>query len=467
MESLDYAVLLIYFGILVYIGWQTSRQQKDVVQYFVGGRKSSTFSIMTLWMTSWVGGATILGTAGQSYEKGIAGIWYASAVGIGCIVFALTFVEKVKAEGDKAGHLTYPDFIEAHYGVPCRTVSTIISIFANIGYAAGQLLATAVIMNQLTGWSLGICFSATTIITVAYTAAGGFAAMDKTCRFQAILILLGLAGIGLPLTWYNIGSIENLTQGLPAGFLDLEGMPFWSLAAMLLSLIMTFYTSSDTYIRCFSAKSVSAAKNGTILAGFLVFFIGISVCFMGLGARVLFPDLENGTNAFITIIMNLFPTGFKGLMLVVLLSAIMSTACACVLTASANITHDIYQRFFNPNISDKKVVYLSMLSSFAVGIVSAFLAWHLQDILGLMAVAFTINSAGLFLPTIAAYTWKRGTPAAAFWSVTMSLITVFTWYGGKIFFPGIAVFSMDPLWPALLVSSVLFFSLSIMSNPKT
>lgn len=63
MDIWDYVVLLAYFGILVGIGWRASRRQKDMAQYFVGGRRTGTLAIMTLWMASWVGGATILGTA--------------------------------------------------------------------------------------------------------------------------------------------------------------------------------------------------------------------------------------------------------------------------------------------------------------------------------------------------------------------------------------------------------------------
>lgn len=56
MDIWDYVVLLAYFGILVVIGWRASRRQKDMAQYFVGGRRTGTLAIMTLWMASWVGG---------------------------------------------------------------------------------------------------------------------------------------------------------------------------------------------------------------------------------------------------------------------------------------------------------------------------------------------------------------------------------------------------------------------------
>ncbi|PWL56332.1 MAG: Na+/proline symporter [Desulfovibrionaceae bacterium] len=461
MDIWDYAVLLAYFGILVGIGWRASRRQKDMTQYFVGGRRTGTLAIMTLWMASWVGGATILGTAEQAYEMGLRSLLYPCAIAFGCVLFALTFTGKIKEAGDAHGHITYPDFIEKHYGSRCRVVSTVTAFCANIGYTSSQLLATALIMNQLTGWSLGLSFVVSTAVTVLYTAAGGFLAMDETCRFQAALIFIGTGLVGMPLTLWAVGEAGHAAAELPAGFTSFGGVSGWSLVGMFLSVIMTFYTSSDSYIRCFSAKSRRAATVGTMLAALLIVSIGVSVCVMGLGARLLFPELGDGANAFITIIMRLFPSGVKGLMLVVLLAAIMSTACSCILAASANITRDIYQRFINPGAPDRRVVGLSVAGSVLVGAVSALLAWYVRDIIGLLFMAFTINSASLFLPTLGAYFWRRGTERAAFWSIALSLATVLVWYAGRECLPGAALFDVDPVWPGLALSAALFFSLSL------
>lgn len=466
MDMWDYTVLLAYFCVLVGIGWRASRRQKDMTQYFVGGRRTGTLAVMTLWMASWVGGATILGTAEMAYETGMRALLYPSAIAFGCVLFALTFTGKIKEAGDAHGHITYPDFIEKHYGPRCRVVSTVTAFCANIGYTSSQLLATAIIMNQLTGLSLGASFVVSTAVTVLYTAAGGFLAMDKTCRFQAVLIFVGTALVGMPLTLWAVGEPGRLAADLPAGFLNFGGMGGWSLLGMVLSVIMTFYTSSDSYIRCFSAKSSRAATLGTMLAALLIVSIGVSVCVMGLGARLLFPELGDGSNAFITIIMSLFPSGVKGLMLVVLLAAVMSTACSCILTASANITRDMYQRFINPGAPDRRIVWLSIASSVLVGMISALLAWYVRDIIGLLFMAFTVNSASLFLPTLGAYFWKRGTEGAAFWSIALSLALVLAWYLGRECLPESALFAVDPVWPGLALSAVLFFSLSLAGSRR-
>lgn len=464
MDIWDYAVLLGYFAILLGIGWRARHRQKDIDHYFVGGRKTGTFAVMTLWLTAWVGGATILGTAEQAYEMGIRALLYPLGMAIGCVLFALTFTGKIKEAGDAYGHITYPDFIERSYGPACRIVSTITALCASIGYAASQLLATAVILHELTGMSMLFSFVLATAVTVFYTAAGGFLALDRTCRFQAILILVGTGLVGMPLMLFYVGESGSSLSAAPTLFSGLEEINVFSLLGMFVSIILTFYTSSDSYVRCFSARSRNSAVMGTVLAGLLIMGIGISVCVMGLGARILFPDLGDGANAFVTVILRLFPSGLKGLMLVVLLAAIMSTACSCILTASANITRDIYQRFASQQAGTHKLVTVGIISSVSVGAVSALIAWYVRDIIDLLFMAFTINSASMFVPTLGAYFWKKASSRAAFWSISLSLLTVIGCYVGRLMHLEGMLFAIDPVWSGLGISTFLFVVISLMGN---
>lgn len=464
MDIWDYAVLLGYLAVLVGIGWRARHRQKSIDQYFVGGRRAGTFAVMTLWLTAWVGGATILGTAEQAYETGLRALLYPLGMAIGCVLFALTFTGRIKEAGDACGHITYPDFIERSYGPGCRIVSTATALCANIGYAASQLLATAVILHELAGLSMLLSFVVATSVTVFYTAVGGFLALDRTCRFQAVLILAGTGLIGMPLVLLRAGESAGGLSALPASFTGLGDIDGVSLLGMFISIILTFYTSSDSYVRCFSARSRNSAVAGTILAGLLIMGIGISVCVMGLGARVLFPDLGEGSSAFVAVILRLFPSGLKGLMLVVLLAAIMSTACSCILTASANVTRDIYQRFWTKQAQPRRLVTIGILSSVGAGIASALIAWYVRDIIDLLFMAFTVNSASLFVPTLGAFFWKRASRRAAFWSISLSLLTVIAWYAGRMLQAGGVLSAVEPVWPGLGVSAVLFIVISLLGD---
>ncbi|MEG2173181.1 MAG: sodium:solute symporter family protein [Desulfovibrionaceae bacterium] len=470
MGVLDYLILAGYLLLLLGIGWRLRKTQSSVEEYFIGGRQAGTITLMALWMSSWIGGASIIGNAEQAYTSGMDSLWYPAAISFGCVVFALTFSGRIKAAGDTFRHVTYPDFLEGRYGARCRTMGTITTIFANIGYTAGQLLSAATILNVLSGWSTGFSLFLATAVTIFYTVLGGFKAMDHTSRLQAFIIFFGLLVFGLPSTLEAVGGFSQLQAQLPPAFLSTTSMPVSSILALFCSVGMTFYTSMDSYTRCFSAKSQSAARNGTLLAAGLVVGIGISVCIMGIAARVLFPALENGTNAFVMLMMHIFPPGGKGLMLIVILSAIMSTANSCILTASANLSHDIYHRFLRPQASQQHLVSVGRWCGLGVGLLGACIAYLMQDIIGLLCMAFTINSAGLFLPTLGAFFWKGGTPRAAFWSMGATLVTVLFFYSGKMAMSWKILplspwwqdlLRIDPLWPGLAASALLFGLLSL------
>ena len=444
MSSLDIGLIIFYMIAMLVLGIIANRKQKNMDDYYVAGRKIGAFSVMCLWLASWFGGASIVGSAGTAYDLGITAIWYVGTVGIGCILFALTFSHLIKKIGDKLRHITYPDLIEDRYDVRCRIIATITTILAYIAYTAGQLAAAGSILHVILGWDLGFSFVVAAFVVIVYTATGGFLAVTYTDWIQFILLLLGVAIIGVPISWAAVGGISGLQAALPPAHFDIGAWGWGTIIGLIVTITFTFFTAMDSYTRCFAAKDLNAARNGTLLAAVGVGVIALAATFLGMSARIMFPDLDGGSVAMATLIMELFPIGVKGLVLIGVLAAIMSTADICILVASANITRDIYHRYINPEATDKVLVRLGMISSLAIGVLAAIMAWKMMDIINILYIAFTINSAGLFLPTIAALYWRRANSTAAFWSMTCSLITVLVWYVGGTF-NWSSIFAIDPV----------------------
>ena len=160
------------------------------------------------------------------------------------------------------------------------------------------------------------------------------------------------------------------------------------------------------------------------------------------------------------LILLTFPTGVKGIVIVGILAAIMSSGDVAIITGSANITRDIYQRYIKPDASERSMSRLSRAASAAIGIISALIAWFMQDILNILFITLTILSAGLFFPTMMGFIWKRGNSHAAFYSILFSTITVIGWSICKSIGLG-GVFDIDSLWPGLLVSGAIYFLVSV------
>lgn len=463
LTTLDTSIIFAYLALMIAIGLYASRKQDSVEDYFVAGGRLGTFSIACLWLASWVGGASIVGGAAKSYDFGISGSWYTICMAIGCLTFGLFFAARVKRWGDKHKLLTYPDFIETRYDSRTRIVATITTILAFIGYSAGQLAAAGAILSSLLGWDYSSALLLASAIIVVYTATGGFLAVTYTDWVQLALLFIGVVFVGIPVAIANGGTWEALSTQLPASYFNPTEWGLPTMLALGISMPLSFYVAMDSYTRMFAARSAPVARRGTLLATIFLIPLAIGATWLGMTAALLYPDVQNSNEILSLLVMDIFPVGFKGLMLVGILAALMSTADICILTAAANGSRDVYQRYMNPEVSPKKLFRVSMALAAVTGIAAALMAWQMQDVVGILLIAFTINTAALFVPTVAMVALPRANTTAAFWSITLALATVVLWYvAGAIELA--PIFTVDPVWPGLTVSLLSFAGISMASR---
>lgn len=459
MGILDIIIIVAYLIFMLCLGIYASKKQKNMEDFYLGGKNIGTWSMMSLWLSSWVGGAAIVGTAGNAYSMGITAFWYVGAMCFGFGVFGLLFTGIIKDAGDKFDHITYSDLIEDRYDSKTRMVSIITTILANIAYNAGQLVAAGGIISIFTGWNLSFCIIISAIIVTLYTASGGLLAVTYTDVVQTALIVVALV-VAVPYVFkLSGGSNLSLRAQLPESYFDPFAWGIPTILGFIVTISLTFFTSMDSYTRCFAAKDAKTARNGTLLAILGTGGIAFVATYLGMAGKVIFPNLEDPSSIIPKIITDILPRGIKGLMLVGLVSALMSTSDISTLSASANITRDIYHRYINPEASEEKLLKLGVVSSIFIGGLSTLLAIKMMNIVDILYIAFTVNSAGLFLPTISMFFWKKSNSTSAFWSMTLSLVTVLIWFFADMMGLG-GIFSIDPVWPGLLVSALVFFTLA-------
>ncbi|MBM2854890.1 MAG: Na+/proline symporter [Steroidobacteraceae bacterium] len=464
MGVLDTSILFVYLALLVGLGFYAQRRKQDVEDYFVAGRRRGPATIACLWVAAWIGGASVVGTSARVYEFGVTGVWYILAIAIGCLLFGLSMARRVKQLGDRHQHLTYPDFIEQHYDSRTRVVATITTVLAYTAYTAGQFAAAAAILQVLLGWDYGTSLLLSGAVVILYTAVGGYLAVTYTDWVQVVLVLLGIVAIGVPVAISQAGGWTEMQAALPASYYDFGAQGWGRIAALVVSLVLSFFVAMDSFSRSFAARDAAAARNGALLAILVILPIALAVAWLGLACAVLYPDHAVSGGILATFVLESFPVGLKGLMVIGILSAVMSVASICVLTASANYTRDIHQRYIQPDIAPRAMLRLGTLASLGAGMLAMLMAWKMRDIIDILQLGFTINSAALFLPTIAAIYWNHVPAGAAFWSSSTSLATVIGWRIAADAGMG-GLFTIDPLWPGLLVSAAVLLALTI-SRPR-
>jgi SSS family solute:Na+ symporter len=465
LSTIDISIIYGYLAFMVLLGFYASFRQENAEDFYVAGRRLSAFSIGCLWLATWVGGASILGTATRAYELGVTAIWYVVSLALGCLLFGLLFAARVKKQSDRHGFMTYPDLMEQSFDVRTRITATLTTSVASIAFVASQLVAAAAIMQVLLGWDFEVSLVVAGAVVIVYTSTGGFLAVTYTDWVQFLLLFVGVVIIGFPIALGSAGSWGDLRAALPAGHFELGAWGWATVVPLSISIILSFFVSMDSFTRCYAARSPAAARNGAFLAVVFMLPIAIAATWLGLASATLFPGVENTSGILVTFVMELFPAGLKGLVLVGILAAVMSTADISLLVVSANLTQDIYKRFVNPDVSHARMKWLGTTTSLVAGILAMLLALHLRDIIDALMLAFTLTSAGMFLPTVLALYARRRDPSAAFWSTTLALAAVIFWYvASEAGWDG--VFEINPLWAGLGFSFAVYGLLSLASTKR-
>lgn len=455
MTALDLFIMLGYFAAMLILGIVANKKQRDSDDYFVGGRKLSSFSVMCLWFSSWIGGAAVVGTASVAYDYGVSGIWYVLASVISCMLFGLTSSGKITTLGKKFGHVTYPDFIGHAYDEKTRLIAAVTTALAYIGYTAGQFAAAGTVLQMLFGWPLIPSYVAAAGVVLVYTAMGGLLAVTYTDWAQFVFIMLGIGIFGIPICLAAGGGAGNIAAQMPEGFLNIGNWGWSTIIGLTLSMVLSFYTGMDSYTKCFAAKDPKASRRGTFMAAAAMLVVAVSATVIGMVGRIKYPGLADSSDVAYRLILNQFPAGIRSIALVGVLASIMSSADICMLTASANISRDIYQKYFGQNDSEKRIFTVGIVSSFAVGVLGLLVAILLKRVIDILYLCMTINGAGLFLPTIAAMYFDYHDSHHACRSMLVSLTVVIAWYVlGAV--TQVSLFQIDPIWPGFIASVLLF-----------
>jgi len=195
----------------------------------------------------------------------------------------------------------------------------------------------------------------------------------------------------------------------------------YSLPAMLLLL-----GESNMYQRFFSAKDENTAKRavvgwifGTILleTAIVIFAIVGSAIFLGIEPEmVILHSARFG-----------LPLIIGCVMLAAIVAIIVSTADSFLLVPSTNIIRDIYQRFVNPEASQKKIVLYSRVVVVLLGIIAFVQVRFFTTVLEMAIYAYTVYGVGITPAVLAAFFWKRATAAGGVTSIAAGMITTILW----------------------------------------
>jgi SSS family solute:Na+ symporter len=458
MHITDYFVFGIYFLGVLSVGIYFFRKNQSREDYYVGGRRIPPSHIGLSIVATDVGGGFSIGLGGLGFIMGLSGSWLLFTGLVGAWVAAVFIIPKIKNVDSYHGMLTYPDFLRFRYGPGVALTAAVISGIGYLGFTAAQILAGAklaagTIFSKLEfmdplNFSLYIMAG----IVIAYTVLGGIKAVIYTDTVQWIILLSGLLFLGVPFSIIEAGGLENIRNSLPPEFFSLTNISIVQFINWFFTIVPIWFIAMTLYQRIYACKDEKDAKKAFYIAGVFEYpvmaFIGV---FLGMTARIFFPDAEPEMGMPM-LLRDVLPIGITGIVIASYFSAIMSTADSCLIASSGNIVNDILERYILKNRSDKSLIRISQISTLIIGSMTLLIAGSFNTVLEIILHAYSFMVAGLFIPTLGAYFWKKSNPKAAFYSMLSGGILTLYFIFAETKIP----FDLDPSVVGIIISAITF-----------
>mgnify|MGYP006287788983 CR=1 FL=1 len=462
LSAIDTSIVVLYFIMLVSIGYLVKRKVRGIDDYFLAGRRLTLPIFVATLVSTWYGG--LLGVGELSYNYGLVNwltqgfFWYLSY-----LFFALFLASKVR----KSNLYTIPDQLERFYD---KKTSFMGAIFNYIMVTpAPYIMSLGIVFSLLLGWPTWVGIAAGTLVAFFYTMRGGFIGVVYTDIIQFLVMFIGVVLV-IPFAIVRYGGFSFLKDNLPATHLAITGE--WTTQMILVWGFIAFWTLVDPgfYQRCYAAKDSKVPRKGILIS--ILFWILFDFCTttIGLYARAAMPGIDPLTSLPV-FASSVLPMVLKGLFFAGILATIMSTIDSFTFLGAMNLSHDIYKRIFNPKAREKHEMKATKIAVLITILFALTLALFFDSIVNMWYTIGTIGISALLVPMMAGFFYKgRKSGLAAFLSMIIGAGTSVFWLvnGWINMYDGwpTYILGIEPLYPGLLMSLISFVIAHFLDKKK-
>lgn len=425
MAALDWGTLVLYFILVLFIGWQTIRRVTTSSDFAVAGNRIIWPVMFATLAASFLGGGAALGRAGQSFSDGYVFLFAASAFPIQTILVGYFIAPRLKRYRDAQ---TVGDVMDEHYGQAARLLTGIISVVFCAAILGAQALAIGTVFNAILGVSITVGILIGMGLVLLYSTAGGMWAVIQTDVLQFVML-----GIFLPLAMIlgvmSVGGPAELVAQIP----DTHFSVFGTYTVLAFVTIFLAFGLGETLVppyaqRAYATPDAANARKGYTAAGFFGFFFYFVTATLGLIALVLFPDIGQDA-ALPTIVREILPVGITGLVLAALLAVVMSTADSYLNSTAVVFVKDIYLPFINPELNESRRLWLERAVNFIVGAAAIIFALYVPTIVDALLYSYALWAPTIIIPLVLAVMWgfRSGKAAVSAIVAGLAVTSIWTW----------------------------------------
>ncbi len=430
------------------IGFYCRKNSTDVNGFVLGGRSVGPWLTAFAYGTSYFSAVIFVGYAGQfGWKFGIASTW----VGIGNAMIGSLLAWAVLGRRTRimTQHLqsaTMPDFFEKRFGsVPLKVIASIVIFIFLIPYTASLYNGLSRLFEMAFGIPYFWCVLVMSVLTAVYVIVGGYMATAINDFVQGLIMIVGIVAVIAAVLNKNggfIGSLNGLaaiTDGtadsVPGVFNSFFGPDPLSLLGVVILTSLGTWGLPQMVGKFYAIKSEDDIHKGTVISTVFAVIIAGGCYFLG-GFGRLFSDVvgvtANGTpvggyDAVIPAMLSGLPDLLIAIVMILVLSASMSTLSSLVLTSSSTVTLDLLKGRVIRQMDEKKqllvmralvVVFIAISAAIAIVQVSSPVAFIAQA----MGVSWGAMAGAFLAPFLYGLYWKRTSKASCWVSILFSSI---------------------------------------------
>ena len=442
---------IIFLVVMVGVGFYSRKQASSVDGFVLGGRAVGPWLTAFAYGTSYFSAVVFVGYAGQfGWKYGLSSTWIGigNAV-IGSLLAWIILGRRTKLMTQHIESRTMPDFFGTRYqDQGLRVVASIIAFVFLIPYTAGVYKGISTLFEMGFGIPYEYCVIIMAILTAVYVILGGYKATAMNDFIQGVIMLFGIMAViaavlssqgGLTAAVEKLAAIpaDDATAAASTGggvFASLFGPDPWGLLGVVILTSLGTWGLPQMVGKFYSITDESAIKRGTIISTIFALIVAGGCYFLGGFGRLYDPVMVNGKIAFDSIVPSMLvtlPDVLIALVVLLVLSASMSTLASLVLTSSSTMTLDLIYRdkkslpgeVEEGNIDDivaerverRKVVVMRVLIVFFIAI-SLLIALNPPTFIAqLMGISWGALAGAFLAPFMMGLYW-RGVTTASVWA---------------------------------------------------
>ena len=463
------AILLLgaFLVAMVGIGIWGMRKTSTLGDFFLGGRTVGPWISAFAYGTSYFSAVLFIGFAGKlGWVFGLQALW----IGIGNAVFGsllawLVLGRRTRIMTQNLDVMTMPEFLLERFGGRyIKILAAVIIFMFLLPYSASVFKGLGHLFEATFHISYDLALLIMIGITGVYLVLGGYFAITLTDFIQGIIMLAGSLTMVAVLAGKNGGiggSIARVMEKYPLHVPPGKEPPLLLLAALVFMTSFGTWGLPQMVQKFYAVKSEGVIKKAALVTTVFALVIGLSAYFTGSLSHLFYDavPMVNGKPAFDRLIPDLLtrhlPEPLMAVILLLILSASMSTLSSLVLVSSSAIAIDLYKGHVNPQVSKENSLYMMRFLSALFIIISYFIArYDFAIIITLMSLSWGAVAGSFMAPFLYGLFWKRTTLAGVYAGMLTGLATSVTlfFYWGEAWSP--LASSVGMLLPFLVVPLV-------------